>query len=197
MKPSRRQVVLVAVAIVAAAGLSTAAYAAYRGVTTNNGNQLAAGSVALSDNDAGSALFTALGSARASDSETSCIRVRSDGSLDSTVRLYGTVSGGLAPFLTLTVTRGTDPAPSFKSCTSFIADGTSYIGAGPGVIYSGPLSSFPGSYAAGIVDPTAGSSETWSTSEVHVYRFSLSAGTNPAAEGLSATVSFTWEARNL
>jgi hypothetical protein len=32
--------------------------------------------------------------------------------------------------------------------------------------------------------------------EVHVYRFVIGAGTNPAAQGLSATAAFTWEARS-
>jgi hypothetical protein len=186
-----------AIGLMAAACLVASAYAAYRAVTTNSGNSFAAGSVALSDNDSGTAMFTSLTSARANDSETSCIRVRSDGTLNSTVRLYASVSGSLASYLTLTVTRGTDVSPVFDNCTTFGADANNYIGSGLGVVYSGALSSFPTTYGAGIVDPTVGGgTETWSQNELHIYKFVVSAGTNTAAQGLSATAAFTWEARN-
>jgi hypothetical protein len=186
------------VALVLVAGSCAAgAYAAFRAAATNSGSSFAAGSVALSDNDTGTAMFTSLTAARAYDTETSCIRVRADGSLDSTVRLYGAISGSLASYLTLTVTRGTDVSPTFDTCTTFVADANNYIGAGLGVLYSGALSSFPTTYAAGIIDPAVGGgTETWSQNEVHIYKFVISAGTNTAAQGLSATAGFTWEARS-
>ena len=192
-----RRLAAVAIAAVIAAGACMAAYAAYATYVSNTGNSFAAGSVALSDNDSGTAMFTSLTAARANDSETSCIRVRSDGSLSSTVTLYGAVSGALAPYLTLTVTRGTDPAPVFDNCTTFVADATNYVGQGAGVIYNGALSSFPTSFASGITDPAVGGgTETWTQNEVHIYRFVINAGTNTAAQGLSATAAFTWEARS-
>jgi hypothetical protein len=194
----RRLSAVIAVGLTVAACAAASAYAAYRAVATNSANSFAAGTVALSDNDSGTAMFTSLTSARANDSETSCIRVRSDGTLNATVRLYASVSGSLAPYLTLTVTRGTDANPVFDNCTTFVADSTNYIGSGLGVIYSGALSSFPTTYSAGIVDPAVGGgTETWSQNEIHIYKFVLSAGTNTAAQGLSATAGFTWDARNL
>jgi hypothetical protein len=192
----RRVLVLGAVAAVAAV-VCVGAYATYRATVANGGNSFGAGSVALSDNDAGTALFTTLTSASPGDSQTNCIRVRFDGTLTSVVHIYGAVSGALAPYLTLTVTRGTDPTPSFGSCSSFAADATNYIGAGSGVIYNGALSSFPSTYAGGIVDPqVGGGTETWTQNEVHVYRFALSVGSNTAGQGQSATAGFTWEARS-
>ena len=192
----RRGLVLAGVAA-AAAVVCVGAYAGYRAALANSGNSFAAGSVALSDNDAGSALFTTLTSASPGDSQTNCIRVRFDGTLASTVRLYGTVSGALAPYLTLTVTRGTDPTPSFGSCSTFTADAPNYVGAGSGVIYNGALSAFPSTYAGGIVDPqVGGGTETWTQNEAHVYQFALSVGSNTAGQGQSATASFTWEARS-
>ena len=95
----------------------------------------------------------------------------------------------------LTVTRGTDSSPSFDSCANFTPDATNYVGAGNGVVYSGPLSSFPASYAAGIVDPTSGSPETWSQSEAHSYRFVVTLQDDNAAQGLTGNALFTWEAR--
>jgi hypothetical protein len=183
-------------AVIAATVACVGAYAAFKAVLSNSGNSYAAGSVALSDNDSGTAMFTTLTSAKPNDSETSCIRVRFDGSLDSTVRLYGTISGPLAPYLTLTVTRGTDSNPVFDNCSTFTADATNYIGSGNGVIYSGALDTFPTSYASGIVDPTSGSPETWSQNEVHIYKFVVTVGSNSAGQGQSASAGFTWEARN-
>jgi len=192
-----RRVGVVAAVAVGAAAVAVGAYAAFRATMLNTGNSFAAGSVALSDNDAGSALFTTLTSVSPGDSQTNCIRVRFDGTLNSDVHLYGTVSGALAPYLTLTVTRGSDPTPSFGSCSSFGADATNYIGAGSGVVYNGALSAFPSTYAAGIVDPQVGGGpETWTQNEAHVYKFTLSVGSNTAGQGQLATAAFTWEARS-
>jgi predicted ribosomally synthesized peptide with SipW-like signal peptide len=172
-----------------------ATYSAFSSQTSSSGNSFAAGTVQLTDNDAGSAMLS-LSNAQPSASDTSCILLTYSGSLASTVRLYGTISGGLASYLTLTVTRGTDSSPSFDSCSSFTADGTDYIGAGNGVIYQGNLSAFPTTYAAGLVDPTSGSPESWTTSETHSYRFVVTLQNDNAAQGSSATAAFTWEARN-
>jgi hypothetical protein len=192
-----RRHAVVAAALVGAAAACAAAYAAYGAVASNAGNSFTAGTVTLSDNDSGSAMFTSLTAARANDSETSCIQVRSDGTLPSTVKLYGSVSGALAPYLTLTVTRGTDVAPAFDNCATFVPDVTNYIGLGAGILLNGALSSFPTTFAAGITDPAVGGGiETWTQNETHVYRFVVSVGSNAAAQGLSASVGFTWEARS-
>ena len=125
------------------------------------------------------------------------VLVTYSGSLASSVKLYATVTGGLPPYLTVTVTRGTDSSPSFDSCGSFAADSTDYVGAGAGVIYSGLLSAFPSSYATGIVDPPSGTTETWTTSEVHSYKFVVSLGSSLSGQGQTGSATFTWEARNL
>jgi hypothetical protein len=196
VRPSRRML-FVLVAVVAAGGACVGAYAAFQAVLTNSGDSYAAGSVALSDNDDGTAMFTTLTSAAPTDSETSCIKVRFDGTLDSTVRLYGTISGALTPDLTITVTRGTDPTPAFDNCATFVPDANNYTGNGLGVVYTGALSGFPTTYAAGIVDPAlTGGTETWSSAEEHIYKFAVTLGSNPAGQGETASAGFTWEARN-
>lgn len=183
--------------VIGVAGLLAGAgsYAVFTATTGNTGNSFTSGTVAIQDNDANTAML-ALANAKPGDADTSCIRIEYTGSLDSTVRLYGSVSGSLANYVTLTVTRGTDSSPSFDSCANFTPDATNYVGAGNGVVYSGPLSSFPASYAAGIVDPTSGSPETWSQSEAHSYRFVVTLQDDNAAQGLTGNASFTWEARN-
>jgi predicted ribosomally synthesized peptide with SipW-like signal peptide len=172
-----------------------ATYSAFSSQTTNAGNSFAAGTVQLADNDTGTAML-ALSNTQPNTSDTSCILLTYSGSLASTVKLYGTISGALSSYLTLTVTRGIDSSPSFDSCSGFTPDGTDYIGSGNGVVYQGNLSGFPTTYAAGLTDPTSGAPESWTTSEEHSYRFVVTLQNDNAAQGQSATAAFTWEARN-
>jgi len=190
-------VVWLAAALVAALAIGVT-FAKFSNTTSNPGDSFATGTVTITDNDAGGTMLSMSSGkpGQASGTTTGCIKVTYTGSLDSSVRLYGTVSGSLAAYLQLTVTRGTDSAPSFASCTNFFADGTNYIGQGAGVIYSGLLNAYPANYSSGIVDPTSGSPATWSTNTSHSYKFVVSLNNNPNAQGLSATGTFTWEARN-
>lgn len=186
---------LVVLGLVAAC-VATGTLAAFSARTMSADNALAAGTVTLADNDAGAAVVT-LPAAAPGQSSTGCIAVTYAGSLDAGVRLYAALTGSLAPHLTLTVTRGTQAAPAFSSCAGFTADATNYLGLGPGVLYSGALSGFPTTYATGIADPLPGSPETWTPGESHVYRFVVTLANTNAAQGLTQTAGFTWEARNL
>jgi len=165
-------------------------YAAFTSTTTNTGNSFSTGTVAIADNDLDGAML-ALTNAKPADSDTSCIRVSYTGSLAATVRLYSTQTGTLPQYLNLTITRGTG-ATAFDNCTNFTADGTNYIGQGNGVIYNGTLGSFPTTYAAGLVDPDS----SWTNGEQPWYRFVVSVQDTNAAQNLSGTAGFTWEARN-
>jgi hypothetical protein len=175
---TRRRKILATLLLAASVGgvAGPATYSAFSSTTTNSAN-----------------LFS---NAKPGDSDTGCINVSYDGTLDSTVRLYANVTGALPQYLTLTVTRGTDPSPSFDSCAGFTPDGTNYIGAGNGVVYSGTLAAFPASYASGLVDPIPASPETWSNPESHSYRFTITLQNDDAAQGLNGSADFTWEARN-
>jgi len=161
----------------------------------NPSNTFSTGTVLIGDNSGGSTLFT-LTAAEPGSTVSGCIKVTSTGSIGSTVRLYGASTGGLAPYINLTITRGTDSSPSYASCANFAADGTNYLGSGSGVIYSGTLSAFPAAYAAGVVDPTASSPRTWTQNEAHSYKITATLANNNAAQGQSSTATFTWEARN-
>jgi hypothetical protein len=186
----------VAALLLAAAGAGT--FAAFVATTENTGDRIESGSVKIEDNDNDSAVLT-LNSAQPGATDSGCIEVKYGGTLDSGVRLYGSTSGsGLDQYLTLKVTRGVyNPSnPGFDSCTNFQADGTNYIGAGNGVIYDGTLQGFADSYATGLVDPTNASPETWATDEIHVYKLEVTLESNLGAQGLDATQTFTWEARN-
>jgi hypothetical protein len=122
----------------------------------------------------------------------SCIKVIYSGSLSATVKLYSTVTGTLGPYVNLVVTRGTDSTPSFSGCSGFTADPTNYIGLGSGVLYSGTLAGYPSAYASGLNDPNP----AWTSGSSSSYQFSVSIANNDAAQGLSASAGFTWEARS-
>ena len=172
-------------------------YGAFSSSTTNAGNSMSAGTVTIEDNDGNPGVaMLSLSNARPGDSDTSCIKVTYTGSLPASVRLYATLTGTLKNYLTLTVTRGTDATPTFDNCATFVPDATDYNGDGDGVVYSGLLSAFPATYDGGIVDPKAATPETWTQNEAHVYKFTISLNNDTAAQGLSTTAAFTWEARN-
>lgn len=192
----RALVMLLAVAVLGAAGGSVT-FSAFNGQTSNATNTLATGTVSIADNDNNVAMM-GFSNALPGTSDTSCLTVTYNGNLSSNVRLYGTTTGtGLDPYLNLTVTRGTfSTAPGYDSCTNFVPDATNYTGAGSGVIYNGTLQAFPDTYAAGLNDPTTAAPETWTSGEIHVYRFQVNVAENVAAEGKNATQAFIWEARN-
>jgi hypothetical protein len=179
----------------ATAAIAAATWSSFSRTTANPSNSFSAGTVAIGDNDAGAALLS-LSSASPGTGSTGCIRVTYTGSLASSVHLYGSVSGSLAQYLNVVITRGTQSAPSFPSCSGFSADSTNYIGAGPGVVYSGTLASFASShhdFASGVADPG-----TWTQSVAHTYQVQLTlpSGAAAAAQGLSSSATFTWEAQN-
>jgi hypothetical protein len=168
-------------------------WAALTGSTGNNGNTFSAGTVTMSDNDGGSTPMFTFTNQRPGVIANSCIKVNYSGSLStSAVKLYATVSGSLAPYLNVTVTRGTDSSPSFSSCTNFTADAINYSGLGNGVLFNGTLSTFPTAYASAISDPVAG----WTSSTSASYQFSIQIADINAAQGLAANASFTWEAHS-
>jgi hypothetical protein len=194
----RAKLLAIALVTAIAAGAGSYTFAAFVATTGNTGNSISSGTVSVSDNDSDTALL-ALTTALPGATDTGCIKVTYNGSLGSAIRLHGTTGGsGLDQYLDLRITRGTYtlPEPGYDSCTNFQPDSTDYIGAGAGVIYNGTLQGFPDSYAAGLTDPTAGTPETWTNGEAHVYRMQVTLQNSQGAEGLTATQTFTWEARN-
>jgi predicted ribosomally synthesized peptide with SipW-like signal peptide len=172
-------------------------WSAFSSTASNAGNSFQAGTVVLSDNGPlASSPMLSFSNAKPGDSATSCINVSYTGTLPASVRLYGTTAGtGLDPYLNLTVTRGSGAA-AFADCTGFTADATNYTGAGNGVVYNGTLQGFANSYATGLVDPTSGTPAVWTNGQSHTYKFVVAVQDNNAAQGKTATQTFTWEARN-
>jgi hypothetical protein len=119
--------------------------------------------------------------------ETKCITITYQGSLDASVVLYGalTAGDGLDDYLDLTVERGS--GGSFTDCTGFSSSET---------VYSGTLDGFAATHAnfgtgAGTWAPTGGAPDDDMT-----YRFVVTLQDDNAAQGLTTTATFTWEAQN-
>jgi hypothetical protein len=165
-------------------------FSAFSSQTDNPGNVVTAGSVTLTDNDAGTALYN-IPAGKPGDSQTSCIRVAYSGSLDATVKLYTpSTIGALGPNVNLKVESGTQASPSFPSCTGFNAEST---------LFDAALSTFPTTYAGGVTDFPGTSATKWINGDAVVYRVTatLSASTPDTAQG-TTTGSHTirWEAQN-
>jgi hypothetical protein len=178
------------------AAVGAAVFSAYTSVASNQGNSFTAGSIALTDNDAGSALFTVQGFTPG-DTFIRCIEVdyNSTGGVQSNVRLYGSTGGtGLDQYIDLRVRRGTMPSTGASGdCTGFTADVTDYNGDGAGVIYDSTLQAFGDDYANGTTDPAA----AWSSGDKAVYEITMTVQNNNAAQGLGVTQDFAFEARTL
>jgi hypothetical protein len=187
------------IGLAVAAGHTTRVWGAFSSNASTVGNTFTSGTVLLTDNDT-SVMFNLSGMKPADAAVSKCITVTYGGTLPADVRLYGTTTGsGLDAFTELTVTRGTfNPTdPGFSSCTNFVADGTSYIGAGNGIVFQSDLVAWPDDYATGLADPPTGSVEQWTTGETHVYKFTAGLKDDLDAANRTATQVFTWEARNL
>ena len=124
-RPSRKVATIVSLVAVPAAlvasGLVVAqsSYSAYSATTVSPTSNWAAGTVALTDDDANAAAFNVT-NARPGSTGSRCLVVTSNGTLPSQVRLYGSNGSGttnLAAYLDLTITQGT--GGSFGSCTGF------------------------------------------------------------------------------
>ena len=176
---------LVVGATSAVAGLGV--FAAFTATTDNTGNSIASGTVTISDNDSGVALY-ALSNMGPGSTTQRCMRVSYTGSLPSTVKLYrsNTVTNGAA--FNLTVERGSGLSGAFPSCTGFTPAAS---------VFTGTLGAFPTTYATG---PDARGS-AWAQNDAVDYRFTITVVDDPtpnahAAVVSSAAHSFTWEAQN-
>lgn len=183
----------VAVFLVAVGVEST--FAAFHSSAESSANSYAAGTVFLSDNG-GAASFPGSTAADPGAVSSGCVIVTYGGSLPANVRLYATPSGTIAPYLSVKITRGSGSA-NFPSCSDFAPDVTNHAGLGAGVLFDGLASDLPTSGATGLLDPTAGTPETWTTGEAHAYRFDVTVTADPAGQGRTGTLSFGFQAANV
>lgn len=179
-----RVAVVAGLLAVSAAGQTTVA--AFRATATHAGNRIASGTVALADDDSGTAMFSPTDLQRGATG-SKCIVVTYNGSLTASVKLYVTASSGaLAPYLDLTVEQGSGGTFS-GGCGGFTPAST---------IYTGTLSAFALSatdHASGVGSfaPTgAGQSRTYRIT------YTLNASAPTSVQNTSASADFRWEARS-
>ena len=162
----------------------TSSRAAFVDTTDNATNTFSAGDVVLDDDDTGSVLFNVV-NLSPGDTRTRCIEVTYTGSLSADVHLYGTVGGnGLADYLDVDIEVGT--GGDFASCTGFVASSSLFGDTldAFGAAHTDFVSGLGGN--AGATDPTS-----------RTYRITVTLQDDNAAQGLSATAGFTWEAQNV
>lgn len=162
-----------------------ASNALFTATTTNDTNTFSTGSVALSDNDAGAALFTVSG-LKPGSTGSACIRVTYSGTLPASVKLYGTgltATNSLDQYITLVVDEGTNSTGSAGACGTW---------SGSTTVSTTTLTAFPTTYGGG-----AG---TWAPSGAATkdYRFTytMSAAAPNTVMNSTASVTFVWEAQN-
>jgi hypothetical protein len=192
---NKQKVLLSTLVVGVLCGLTTlGVFGVFSATTQNAGNEISTGTVSISDNDAGSALYNVTG-AKPGDTVSRCIRTTYTGSLPANVHLYSTSTpGALAQYVDLTITKGTQAGGAFPSCVGFNAD------AG-GVVYNGTLQGFEQSrtdFATGL-DTNPGVQTTWLSGNNVVYKVdaTLQLSTPDTSQGASSGVhTFVWEARN-
>jgi hypothetical protein len=168
----KAQVAGIALALLVAAFLTVQlSLAAFTDVATNVDNTFAAGEVEISESNAGTAMFDVTGIVPGW-SETRQVTVTNGSSVDTEVALYlsDLADAGLAPYLTVSVTRDGDP------------------------LYDGGLAALPQTFETASVFAEAPS--TVSLFEFTVALPTGQAGVNDA-QGANVTASFTWEARSV
>lgn len=175
----------------ASAAIIQTSTAAFESSTENTGNSFATGSVTLTDDDGGSAMFN-LSNMVAGDTATECIEVTYTGTLTppEAVQLYGalpTSEGDLADNLNLVIEQGTslsDPA----DCSSTLASGSA-------VFNTGSLSAFVTShndYASGV-DTFTPAPAPGSNSRVFRFTVTLNENAPETSQGVTVVADFTWE----
>jgi hypothetical protein len=191
-----KKVLLTCLVVGAVIGLvAFGVFSAFSATTSNDNNQFSAGSVAISDNHSGTALYDVSGATPGTSSPPSCIKVTYGGSLAATVKLYRsafTGGTGLDAYVNVAITKGTGNA---TDCSDFTPAATGSS------VYNSTLSGIGTSFsdAAALTLTNAGGGATWSNTNAVTYKFvaSLPSGVSNTANGkTTGTHSFTWEAQD-
>ena len=151
--------------------------AAFTASTDNAGNNWSAGTVMLTDNGTSSTLFDAT-DLKAGSTGSTCVDVTYGGTVDATVKLYGTVSGGLGPYVDVTVAAGA------AGCAGSLTP-----------VYTGTLAGL-GAAAPTYANGVGGWTPAGRSGARRGYRFTWTLRDDNAAQGLTATTRFTWEAHS-
>jgi hypothetical protein len=188
----RTRKVLLSLLVVGAIGAVAGwgAYSAFTATTTNAGNTITAGSVAISQHAGATTLYSSSGMGPGS-SIVKCVRVTYTGTLASSVKLYrSSVSNGTAFNLKVERGSGLSSPDNTMNCTGFSASSTAYDNA---------LEDFPTTYGGGVDGKAGGGA--WNQNDAVDYRFTISVVDDSTPNARTSALgsgahSFTWEARN-
>lgn len=194
----RSQKVLASMLVIGTMGgvTSLGVFGAFSATTQNAGNEISTGTVAFSDNDAGSAMYNVM-VAKPGTSVVKCIKTTYTGTLPAVVKLHTTSTpGALAQYVDLKITQGTQPAGdvNFAGCTNFAATGA-------GEIFNGTLAAFenrPKGYDNGLATAPAGKT-SWQPGDALVFKVEATLQTTTPESGQGSSTGahdFVWEARN-
>ena len=178
----------VPVAILAAGVMvSTSSYSAFSATTAPPASSWDAGTVRLTDDSRGTAVFSA-GDLAPGEWEERCIVLESTGSLPAEVRLYATgysTTNGLGQHIEIEVASGS--GGGYGSCAGFVPNSVVYRGSLAG------LAAAHNGFGSGV-----GSWQTSGGNEQRVHRitYTLASGTPNTAMGGSADATFAWEAQS-
>jgi predicted ribosomally synthesized peptide with SipW-like signal peptide len=191
MSKTKKIALSIAVVGVLCALSSLVTLAAFTATAENSGNTVSSGTVDLSDNDSGTAMYS-MAAAKPGDSVTKCIKVNYTGSLDAEVRLYTpSTIGPLGQYVNLRIEPGTQSGtPPAGSCSGYNPDG--------GDLFNAALDTLPATYATGLAD-YPGSATKWANGDSVAYRITatLSASAPDAAQGQTTNSHvLRWEAHN-
>jgi hypothetical protein len=164
--------------------------AAFTADTRNTGNSWETGSVGISDDDGGAAMFQIQNVVPMASGEK-CIAVTASTTVASTIKLYvgDLAADGLEPYVKVTVAQGT--GGSFSSCATFAADQTE-ASQSLAQIYADHAS-----WANAILPWTTavGATKTYKISWVFDTS-SLTQTQIDALQGKAASINFEWELQN-
>jgi predicted ribosomally synthesized peptide with SipW-like signal peptide len=181
--------VLLTLAIVGVTGslIAFGVFAAFSATTSNPNNSITAGTVSISDNDGGTALYSVTNQ-KPGDYAESCIRVTYTGSVTNSVKLYRsafTGGSGLDSYIDLAITKGTGTA---ADCSDF---------SGSTSVYSGTLTALGSNWAGGVALTNASNAASWAQNDAVTYRVRATLQDNNAAQGLATgTHSLVFEAQS-
>src|SRR3954452_22000913 len=172
-KDRKRKILLTIAVLVVLAGLiAVGSFAAFTATTTNTGNNISSGTVAISQHSGATTLYN-ITNQKPGQSTQKCIRVTYTGSLPSSVELY--VSSGITngTLYNIQVERGTGltTLDGTMSCAGFSATSTAFT--------AGALGTFPTAYATGVDGKPAAAA--WNTNDSVDYRFTITQNDDPTA----------------
>jgi hypothetical protein len=173
--------------------VSASSYSVFNATTESQANNWTSGTVELqSDGSSGGASGTAMFAANVSPGSTGtkCITVTSNGTVPSTVKLYGanlSDTNSLASYLTLRVRLGSAPDTTGGDCTGFAASSV--------VFPAAHLTTFPtAGWSSGLGttwSPTGSSTET----RVFEFTYTMDTSAPSSTQAGTAHIDFVWEAQ--